>query len=131
MRTLLLSDKALASQKERVEGARFDAAVETEAFKFLGAYLGALTPLHVALLRGADAIARDIIERTLAADLDVPFGGGNTALHLATFLGAREVVKLLVERGADPAIKNAKGFSPVDLCDDKEMSGWFSGAKSP
>lgn len=34
--------------------------------------------------------------------------GGNTALILATFLGARDVVKILLEYGADRTVKNAK-----------------------
>jgi hypothetical protein len=126
VRTLLLGDKSLAAQKGKLDGINFDPAVEMEAYKFLGAYLGALTPLHVALLKGADAIARDIIDRTLAADLDTPFGGGNTALHLATLLGAKDLVRVLLERGASPGVKNNKGFSPVDLCDDEAMARWFT-----
>jgi ankyrin repeat protein len=49
--------------------------------------------------------------------LDITFGGGNTSLHLATFLGAREVVKELLENGADRTVKNGKGFAPLDIVD--------------
>lgn len=63
-----------------------------------------------------------MIERTLKDDLDIPFGGGNTALHLATFLGAREVVKLLLERGSNRTNKNGKGFAPLDIVDGKGIS---------
>jgi hypothetical protein len=35
-----------------------------DAFKFLGAYIGRITPLQHALLMGQDAIARDIIDAT-------------------------------------------------------------------
>jgi hypothetical protein len=40
---------------------------------------------------------------------------------LATFLGARDVVKKLLARGADRNIKNNKGFRPIDVLDDAEM----------
>jgi hypothetical protein len=46
-------------------------------------------------------------------------------LHLATFLGAREIVKALLERGANAAQRNAKGFAPVDVVDDADMRQLF------
>jgi ankyrin repeat protein len=51
--------------------------------------------------------------------------GGNTALHLATFLGAQDVVRALLDRGANRTMSNAKGFAPVDLLDDPEMRSIF------
>ncbi|KAI9197281.1 uncharacterized protein BJ171DRAFT_520438 [Polychytrium aggregatum] len=121
VRNILLNDKSLTSAKHRDPTIKFDAELELDAYKFLGAYLGSITALQWALMCGQDAIAKDIVERTLKDDIDVAFGGGNTALHLATFLGARELVKLLLERGADRSIKNSKGFAPVDLVDDPEI----------
>ncbi|KAJ3208560.1 hypothetical protein HDU67_006678 [Dinochytrium kinnereticum] len=125
VRTLLLEDKSLASTKHRDPTAKFDPDVELDAYKFLGAYIGQCTPLQMAILCGQDGIARDILDRTVKDDLDVTFGGGNTTLHLATFLGAREIVKALLERGANRTIKNAKGFAPVDVLDDTEMRSLF------
>ncbi|KAJ3275174.1 hypothetical protein HK104_003948, partial [Borealophlyctis nickersoniae] len=105
---------------------KFDPDVELDAYKFLGAYVGGVTPLQCAIMKGEDAIARDIVERVAEkGDLDVTFGGGNTALHLATFLGARDLVKLLIERGANRSVRNAKGFAPVDVVDDPEMRNLF------
>ena len=77
---------------------------------------------------GSDDIAKDIIERSFKADLDEPFGGGNTALHLATLLGATAIVQLLIERSANTTINNAKGFAPVDLSDDPDMRKLFDKA---
>ncbi|KAJ3041053.1 hypothetical protein HDV00_009953 [Rhizophlyctis rosea] len=121
----LLADKSLTSARHRDPTIKFDTDVELDAYKFLGAYIGAVTALQLAILLGQDAIARDIIERTLKDDLDIQFGGGNTALHLATFLGARDIVRLLLERGASTSVKNAKGFAPVDVVDDPEMRNVF------
>ncbi|KAI8819631.1 uncharacterized protein EV422DRAFT_99990 [Fimicolochytrium jonesii] len=126
VRALLLADKSLTSQKHRDASLKFEADVELDAYKFLGAYIGAITPLQKAILSGQDAIAKDILERTLKDDLDIAFGGGNTALHLATFLGARDIVKSLLERGANRKLTNAKGFAPIDVVDDAEMRALFA-----
>ncbi|KAH9249592.1 hypothetical protein BASA81_012666 [Batrachochytrium salamandrivorans] len=125
VRELLLAERSLASLKFRDPTARFEADVELDAYKFLGAYLGPLTPLQFAVLLGHDSIARDIIERSFKEDLDDTFGGGNTTLHLATFLGAKDLVKLLLERGANRSIRNSKGFAPVDVLDDSDMRKLF------
>jgi ankyrin repeat protein len=53
--------------------------------------------------------------------LDATFGDGNTALHLAVFLGAGDLVTALVERGASLTVKNGKGFTPVDVSDRPEI----------
>ncbi|KAI9091128.1 hypothetical protein DFS34DRAFT_635929 [Phlyctochytrium arcticum] len=127
VRTLLLNDKTLTSQKHRDPSAKFDSEVELDAYKFLGAYIGSITPLQMAILCGQDTIARDIVERTLKDDLDTQFGGGNTALHLATFLGARDIVQLLLEQGASRKVINSKGFAPIDVCDDTEMRAIYEG----
>ncbi|KAJ3254258.1 hypothetical protein HK103_007311 [Boothiomyces macroporosus] len=122
---MLLQEKGLASQKYKSEDAKFDADVELDAYKFLGAYLGAMTPLHFAILLGQDDIAKDIIERSFKEDLEETFGGGNTALHL----GAVDIVTLLLERGANRTVNNAKGFQPVDLSDDPELRKLFVSTK--
>lgn len=68
--------------------------------------MGAMTGLQLSLLRGQDDMARDIIDATLSVDdLDAVCGGGNTALHVATFLGAKDIVRRLLERGCRPQIK--------------------------
>lgn len=123
---MLLEDKGLLNTKFKSPDAKFDAEVELDAYKFLGAYLGSLTPLQFAILLGADDIAKDIIERSFKADLDETFGGGNTALHLATLLGATGIVQILIERGASVSINNAKGFAPVDLSDDPDLRKLFN-----
>ncbi|KAJ3108176.1 hypothetical protein HDU97_002088 [Phlyctochytrium planicorne] len=120
VRSILLADKSLTSAKHKDASAKFDPDVELDAYKFLGAYIGACTPLQFAILSGQDSIARDILDRTVKDDLDITFGGGNTTLHLATFLGARDLVKSLLERGASRSVRNAKEYeSFVGMSADK------------
>lgn len=47
---------------------------------------------------------------------------GNTGLHWAALGGHLDVVKLLLERGATPALANEKNYVPLDLArfNDKE-----------
>ncbi|KAJ3127531.1 hypothetical protein HK098_006209 [Nowakowskiella sp. JEL0407] len=125
VRKLLLEDKTLTSIKHKDPAGKFEPDVELDAYKFLGAYIGATTALQFAILTGNDAIARDILDRTVKDDLEICFGGGNTALHLATFLGDQDMVKMLLERGSNRSVKNAKGFAPVDVLDDPEMRKLF------
>lgn len=42
-------------------------------------------------------------------------GKGSTALHMAVKQGDVEVVKTLLQHGADPNLKNARGESPLDI----------------
>ncbi|KAI9012863.1 hypothetical protein BC832DRAFT_548205 [Gaertneriomyces semiglobifer] len=126
VRDFLLQDKGLTSQKHRDPTVKFDAELEMDAYKFLGAYIGQVTPLQLAILCGQDSIAKDILERTLQDDLDIPFGGGNTALHLATLLGVRDIVKALLERGANWKAANAKGLTPLDIVDNADMRTLFT-----
>ncbi|KAI9346464.1 ankyrin repeat-containing domain protein [Obelidium mucronatum] len=125
VRSLISSNRDLTREKLKDPAAKFDPDIEIDAYKFLGAYVGSLTALHLALLKGNDSIARDIIDVSSKEDLDISFGGGNTALHLATLLGAKDIVKLLLERGASRQVRNTKGFAPVDVLDDSDMRKMF------
>ncbi|KAJ3051691.1 hypothetical protein HK097_007277, partial [Rhizophlyctis rosea] len=128
VRSLILQNKQLTSLRHRDPSIKFDPDVELDAYKFLGAYIGAVTALQLAILLGLDSIAKDIVERSLKDDLDITFGGENTSLHLATFLGARDIVKLLLEQGASKTVANSKGFTPLDIVDDPEMRVLFEGS---
>ncbi len=39
----------------------------------------------------------------------------NTPLHIATQYGNAEICKLLMEKGADPSIRNRNGLTPTDI----------------
>ena len=46
---------------------------------------------------------------------------GNTALIIAVVCGKREIVDLLIEKGADVTKKNVYGKIAMDLCEDDEI----------
>ena len=74
VRKHILADKSLTSQKHPAPFLKFDPDIENDAYKFIGAYLGKVTSLHVAIFLGQDQIAKELIERTLTEDIDIVFG---------------------------------------------------------
>lgn len=54
---------------------------------------------------------------TVPLGIPRPTQGDNTALHWAAMRGHVEVVRALVVAGADKAVRNRQGSSPLDLCD--------------
>ncbi|KAI9215798.1 hypothetical protein BC828DRAFT_394714, partial [Blastocladiella britannica] len=110
VRELLTASKDVTKAKQRGDY-KFPKALELEALKFLGGYIGSLTGLQLAILMGEVAIARDIVDSSFQEDLDEKFG---------------EIVKVLLHRGADRTIKNSKGFSPTDMAIDPEMQDLFT-----
>ena len=93
IRQMLLEDKSLVTQKQRDPEVRFDPMVEVDAYKFIGAYLGNMTPLQYAIVLGQDAIAKDILERSFDENIDETCGGGNTALHLGIIVSCSNVTR--------------------------------------
>ncbi|ORX89240.1 hypothetical protein K493DRAFT_234270 [Basidiobolus meristosporus CBS 931.73] len=120
VRTLLAVDRSLTSKKKR-GNYKYETEVELDAYKFLGAYIGQLTGLQAAILSGQESIAQDILDSTFAEEIDLTFGDNNTALHLATFFNFKDLVKSLLERGADGSRKNGKGLTSIDLSNDPEI----------
>ena len=55
------------------------------------------------------------------ADVDGQGEGGFTALHSAAMNDDAELVELLLERGADRRVENAKGRRPADLATSKRV----------
>jgi ankyrin repeat protein len=82
---------------------------------------GGFAPLHSAV--ATDAGARDIeIVRMLldkGADANARSESGSTPLHTVAFTGDRESLDLLLEHGADPAIKNREGKTAADIARER------------
>ena len=72
-----------------------------------------ITAFHEAV-KGGDI---NVVEKLLNERINVNAQGegGNTALHLAASSGNLQVVKALTDNGADPAIQNNEGKSPLDV----------------
>jgi ankyrin repeat protein len=65
------------------------------------------------------------------AAIDVRDARGRSALHYAASVGYTDVVKLLVERGADLKAVDADGLSPLDAANGKLRGGRGAGAAYP
>ena len=71
---------------------------------------GGLTPLHLAVRSGHDALARLLISR--GADVNARARDGRTPLHLAAAGGHESAVKLLLDHRADRRAKNKEFLTP-------------------
>jgi ankyrin repeat protein len=68
------------------------------------------TPLHEAV---AAEFAEELLK--LGADVNARNNDGETPLHVASDMGDKEVVKLLLAKAADANVKNNKGETPLSL----------------
>jgi uncharacterized protein len=70
-------------------------------------------PLHYAATNGHLAIMELLLEHHAFIDAESP--NGTTPLMMAAHYGTPAAVKLLLEAGADPAMKNQLGLSAIDF----------------
>ena len=74
------------------------------------------TPLHYAATNNgthAPAMVRLMLDRYAYIDAASP--NGTTPLMMAAQYGHRDVVKLLLEEGADPSIRNQQGLGAIEF----------------
>ncbi len=70
-------------------------------------------PLHYAATGGHLAVMRILLDNDAYIDAASP--NGSTPLMMAAGYGSLDAVKLLLEAGADPALKNGLGFTAEDF----------------
>lgn len=70
-------------------------------------------PLHYAATNGHLAVMQLLIEENAYLDAESP--NGSTPLMMAAHYGTPSAVKLLLESGADPTLKNSLGLSAIDF----------------
>lgn len=93
------------------------------------------TPLHYASTRGHLEIMRLLLDQHAYIDAESP--NRTTPLMMAAFYGTPSAVKLLLEAGADPALKNEQGLSAIDFAqrnnrqDSADIIAAFVRAKQP
>lgn len=93
------------------------------------------TALHYASTRGHLEIIRLLLDKYAYIDAESP--NGTTPLMMAAFYGTPSAVKLLLESGADPSLKNIQGLSAIDFAnranraDAAEVIAAFVRAKQP
>ena len=71
------------------------------------------TPLHYAATKGHLAVMRLLLDENAYIDAASP--NGTTPLMMAAHYGTPEAVKLLLEAGADPMLKNDLGLNAQDF----------------
>lgn len=71
------------------------------------------TPLHYAATNGHLAIMALLLEHHAYIDAESP--NGSTPLMMAAHYGTPAAVKLLLEAGADPGLKNQLGLTAIDF----------------
>ena len=83
------------------------------------------TPLHYAASKGHTAMIRLLIENDAYIDAESP--NGTTPLMMAAYYASPNAVKLLLEEGADPLLRNQGGQTALDmaLVKDKKLSAQY------
>ena len=70
-------------------------------------------PLHYAATNGHLAVMQLLIDENAYLDAESP--NGSTPLMMAAHYGTPSAVKLLLESGADPTLKNSLGLTAIDF----------------
>lgn len=73
------------------------------------------TPLMYAVIRYQERIVEELLMEGALLDLDKVNHHGITALMLASRQGCLDIVRQLIEHGADTTLLNFKGQSALDL----------------
>lgn len=83
------------------------------------------TPLHYAASKGHTAMMRLLIENDAYIDAESP--NGTTPLMMAAYYASPNAVKLMLEEGADPLLRNQGGQTALDmaLVKDKKLSAQY------
>ena len=83
------------------------------------------TPLHYAASKGHTGMMRLLIENDAYIDAESP--NGTTPLMMAAYYASPNAVKLMLEEGSDPLLKNQDGQSALDmaLVKDKKLSAQY------
>jgi uncharacterized protein len=65
--------------------------------------------------------ALEYVIKRLSVDVNVQNNEGNTPLHWASLNGQQKIVELLLQRKANPTIRNNAGLSPATLAESRDF----------
>src|SRR5208282_226632 len=83
-------------------------------------YVRNTRPLYYAASFGLTEVVRIILGMEKDIDIDALGGRANSsALHVATYRDHYDVVKILLERGANPSLPNNRNETPLDWANDE------------
>jgi len=80
-----------------------------------------MTPLHLCVVKDNLYLVNLLLDAGAPINAQSHHGIGDTALHGAADSGNVEIIRTLLERGANPNIKTADGKYPLDLSRTKEV----------
>ncbi|MBU3566810.1 ankyrin repeat domain-containing protein [Polynucleobacter alcilacus] len=86
------------------------------------------TPLHYACTKGNLEVSHFLIANGAIVDGLSP--GNTTSLMMAVQSGNEQLVKLLLDKGADIQLRNANGLSAIDIADIYDKPGISEGLRS-
>lgn len=92
------------------------------------AYKTMYTPLHLACMFQRIQIVRELV-RCSNCEINAQDSHGNTALFYAIFKNDTRIIEILLQNNADTDIKNYKGKSVWDECQEKMLYGAFTALK--
>ena len=75
------------------------------------------TCLHAACRSGSLAVIKEILKQRKLS-LDATDASGWSPMHVALFMGRRQVCVLLMQKGCDPLLRTHRGQTPVELVSD-------------
>ena len=58
--------------------------------------------------------------------IDVQDVDGQSALHVAASIGNYEIVKYLIEAGADNTLRDVQGFTPLQIAEKQRVFCWLN-----
>ncbi|KAK9759359.1 hypothetical protein K7432_017777, partial [Basidiobolus ranarum] len=116
---------------------RHESEIIQDADELLGKSVENLNAIQIACMLGDEELGLDILQyvayesekmdakKVLYEFMSRVWGGGNTTLHLASFLGMADLVKKLLDLGANTNKRNDRKYKPVDCADDDKTRALF------
>lgn len=111
---MLLTDELIAAVREG-EQAKVGMALTGNPGLVTAADAEGMTLLHWAVAAARPAVLAELLAHP-EAPLDAPqFSHGRTPLHMAAIKGAVELIRLLVDAGANVFVTDSQGLRPLDV----------------